>query len=37
VWDSWVDPTSPPARATGESSLAAPEYKVEIIVTAACG
>jgi len=36
VWDAWVDPTSPPARATGESRLAAPEYKVEIIVTAAC-
>ena len=37
VWDSWVDPADPPARATGESRLAAPEYKVEIIVTAACG
>jgi len=37
VWDVWVDPANPPARATGESKLAAPEYKVEIIVTAACG
>ena len=37
VWDSWIDPANPPARATGESKLAAPEYKVEIIVTAACG
>ena len=37
VWDAWVDPVNPPARATGESRLAAPEYKVEIIVTAACG
>ena len=37
VWDTWVDPTSPPARATGECRLAAPEFKVEIIVTAACG
>ena len=37
VWDQWVDRTSPPARATGEAKLAAPEYKVEIIVTAACG
>jgi enamine deaminase RidA (YjgF/YER057c/UK114 family) len=36
VWDAWVDPANPPARATGESKLAAPEYKVEIIVTAAC-
>ena len=35
VWDAWVDPANPPARATGESRLAAPEYKVEIIVTAA--
>jgi enamine deaminase RidA (YjgF/YER057c/UK114 family) len=37
IWDAWVDPAHPPARATGESRLAAPEYKVEIIVTAACG
>ena len=37
VWDGWIDPASPPARATGESKLATPEYKVEIIVTAACG
>lgn len=35
VWDAWVDPANPPARATGESKLAAPEYKVEIIVVAA--
>lgn len=35
VWDAWVDPANPPARATGESRLAAPEYKVEIIVVAA--
>ena len=37
VWDAWVDPANSPARATGESKLAAPEYVVEIIVTAACG
>ena len=37
VWDTWVDSSSPPARATGESKLAAPEFKVEIIVVAACG
>ena len=36
VWDTWVDPANPPARATGECKLAAPEYKVEIIVVAAC-
>ncbi|NTS31705.1 Enamine deaminase RidA, house cleaning of reactive enamine intermediates, YjgF/YER057c/UK114 family [Phyllobacterium sp. YR620] len=35
VWDSWVDPANTPARATGEAKLATPEYKVEIIVTAA--
>ncbi|WP_312127696.1 RidA family protein [Brevundimonas sp.] len=35
VWDAWVDPENPPARATGEAKLAAPEYRVEIIVTAA--
>jgi enamine deaminase RidA (YjgF/YER057c/UK114 family) len=37
VWESWIDPANPPARATGEVRLAAPEYKVEIIVTAAIG
>lgn len=35
VWDAWVDPQNPPARATGESKLALPDYKVEIIVIAA--
>ncbi len=35
VWDAWVDPANPPARATGEAKLATPQYKVEIIVTAA--
>ena len=35
VWDAWVAPGHAPARATGESALAAPEYKVEIIVVAA--
>lgn len=35
VWDTWVDQENPPARATGEAKLAAPEYRVEIIVTAA--
>ncbi|MBU0582374.1 MAG: RidA family protein [Alphaproteobacteria bacterium] len=37
VWDAWVDPANPPARATGEAKLATPQYKVEIIVTAAVG
>jgi enamine deaminase RidA (YjgF/YER057c/UK114 family) len=35
VWDKWVDQENPPARATGECKLAAPQYKVEIIVIAA--
>ncbi len=35
VWDAWVDPANPPARATGESKLATPDYKVEIIIVAA--
>ena len=35
VWDAWVAPGHAPARATGESKLAGPEYLVEIIVTAA--
>ncbi len=35
VWDKWVDGKDAPARATGEAKLAAPEYKVEIIITAA--
>lgn len=36
VWDAWVAKGHAPARATGEAKLAAPKYKVEIIVTAAC-
>ena len=35
VWDAWVDKDNPPARATGESRLATPAYKVEIIIVAA--
>jgi enamine deaminase RidA (YjgF/YER057c/UK114 family) len=35
VWDAWVAPGHAPARATGEVKLAAPDYKVEIIVIAA--
>ena len=35
VYDAWIDPANPPARATGEARLAAPGYKVEFIVTAA--
>jgi enamine deaminase RidA (YjgF/YER057c/UK114 family) len=35
VWDAWVAPGATPARATVESKLAAPQYTVEIAVTAA--
>ncbi len=35
VWDAWVPQGHTPARATGEAKLAAPDYAVEIIVTAA--
>ena len=35
VWDAWVPQGHTPARATGEAKLAAPGYKVEVIVTAA--
>jgi enamine deaminase RidA (YjgF/YER057c/UK114 family) len=35
VWDTWVPQGHTPARATGEAKLAAPTYRVEVIVTAA--
>lgn len=35
VWDTWVAQGHTPARATIEAKLAAPQYRVEIIVTAA--
>ncbi|GKY87726.1 RidA family protein [Sinisalibacter aestuarii] len=35
VYDAWIDPENPPARACGEAKLATPGYKVEFIVTAA--
>lgn len=37
VWEPWIDPENPPTRATCEAKLASPDYKVEIIVIAACG
>ncbi len=37
VWDEWVDKANPPARATVEAKLAKPQWKVEIVVTAAAG
>ena len=35
VWDAWVPEGHAPARATGEAKLAAPKYRVEVIVVAA--
>ena len=35
VWDAWVDPANPPARATVEARLAGPDYLVEIAAIAA--
>ncbi|KAB0680031.1 RidA family protein [Aureimonas leprariae] len=36
VWDAWIDPANPPARATmGKADLATSEYLVEVIVVAA--
>ena len=37
VWDAWIDPANPPARACVEARLAAPQFTVEIMVTAAVG
>ena len=34
AWDAWVPENAKPARATVEAKLAAPEYLVEIQVTA---
>ncbi len=35
VWESWVVPGHTPPRATVQAALARPEWKVEIVVTAA--
>jgi enamine deaminase RidA (YjgF/YER057c/UK114 family) len=35
VWDAWVSPGNPPARACVESRLALSKYLVEIMVIAA--
>jgi enamine deaminase RidA (YjgF/YER057c/UK114 family) len=35
VWNEWVDPKNPPARACVKADLARPEVLVEIMVTAA--
>ena len=35
VWDTWIDPANPPARACVESRLVTPEFLVEVMVIAA--
>lgn len=35
IWEEWIEKGAAPARATGEVKLATPDYKVEIIVSAA--
>jgi enamine deaminase RidA (YjgF/YER057c/UK114 family) len=35
VWEGWVVPGQTPARATVQAAMAAPDYRVEIVVTAA--
>jgi enamine deaminase RidA (YjgF/YER057c/UK114 family) len=35
VWEQWVAPGHAPARATVQAALAKPQWKVEIVVTAA--
>ncbi len=35
VWEGWVSAGNTPARATVEAKLAAPQYKIEIMVVAA--
>lgn len=34
AWEAWVAPDAKPARATVEARLVAPEYRVEIQITA---
>jgi enamine deaminase RidA (YjgF/YER057c/UK114 family) len=35
VWDDWVPPGDAPPRATVQAQLARPQWKIEIVVTAA--
>jgi enamine deaminase RidA (YjgF/YER057c/UK114 family) len=35
VWDDWVAPGDAPPRATVQARLAKPQWKIEIVVTAA--
>ncbi|MDI1246088.1 MAG: RidA family protein [Rhodoferax sp.] len=35
VWDAWVVPGQTPPRATVQAALARPDWKIEVVVTAA--
>lgn len=35
VWEAWLPPGAAPARATVQAQLARPEWRVELVVTAA--
>lgn len=35
IWDAWIDPANPPCRATVQAQLAKPEWRIEVVVTAA--
>jgi enamine deaminase RidA (YjgF/YER057c/UK114 family) len=35
VWEAWVVPNHTPARATVQATLARPEWRIEIVITAA--
>jgi enamine deaminase RidA (YjgF/YER057c/UK114 family) len=35
VWDAWVVPGHTPPRATVQAALANPDWKIEVVVTAA--
>lgn len=37
VWERWIDPENPPARATVESTMASPDVRIEIQFVAAIG
>lgn len=35
VWDKWIDPANPPARACGKVEMARPEMRIEVLVICA--
>jgi enamine deaminase RidA (YjgF/YER057c/UK114 family) len=37
VWDGWIDPSAPPARACFQAGLTQPSLKLEMIMIAATG